>query len=269
MCCIIHRKSGDKQIKQEYLEMIISINKDGWGCSYVDNGKIITKKSMKMNQAINYIRNLEDKDIEFLFHARYTTLGKTNIDNCHPYDVRNGVMFHNGEIKGDYWNKNFSDSWHFAITISKFLGRKFPLSSILEKFKERIGPSRLAFLFNDGSIVKYGDWHEVDGVSYSKINWKWRLYSNTRSNHRFEKHNSYGGWEQIYDLYGYDYDNDDDNNLNKNNGGKTAYEKAVDSCNSLLLYPSVISNLTTDELCKLIKTYPDLFADYFYRKIDR
>lgn len=255
MCCIIHRKVGDNEIKTEYLEMILRINDDGWGCSYINNGKIITKKSMEMPKAIDYIRKLEKKNVEFLFHARYTTLGKTDINNCHPYDVENGVMFHNGQISGEYWNKDFSDSWHFAITITKFLQRKFNLDAILEKFKDRIGESRLAFLFKDGTILKYGKWHDVDGVSYSKINWKNRINNN-------------------YDYYGYMYEQYLDEYKQKENysvsqNKYSPYQLAIKSCQETLIYPSMLRKLTQEEIGMLMLKFPDLFADYIYNRARR
>lgn len=260
MCCIIHRERNTKEIKQEYLEMIMCINSDGWGCSHIENGNIITKKSMDMNKAIKYIRILESKNIEFIFHARYTTLGKTNLANCHPYNIHNGVMFHNGQIKGNYWSKHFSDSWHFAISITKDLLRKLPLEKILEKHKDDIGPSRFAFFFKNGKIVKHGVWHEVDGVHYSKVNWKWKLNSTSTGNYTspycgYSGYESYG-WENLYD-----------------NEGKTGevvsdfhYQNAVNSCKNNMIYKGLLRKLTIHEVCKLIKEYPDVFADFFYRR---
>jgi predicted glutamine amidotransferase len=55
-------------------------------------------------------------DREIAIHFRWTTHGKTDMLNCHPYDVIPGfiAMMHNGVLHtGNAADKNKSDTWHF------------------------------------------------------------------------------------------------------------------------------------------------------------
>lgn len=277
MCCIIHREVGKDKIKTEYLEMILKINSDGWGCSYVtDKNKIITRKSMDMSKAIEYIRTLEKRDVEFIFHARYTTLGKTDVLNCHPFEIKDGVMFHNGQIKGTYLRRKFSDSWHFAITIKNYMqNRKWKIPTILEKFKERIGESRFAFLLNDGTIIKHGKWHEYGGIHYSKNNWYFRLSNKSQSSGSTQYSGGYSGYSMYeymeMDEYSeYDYQKGFSEKSKGQAGIKppliSEFEKAVSACQRNYITNVHIVNLTTSQLCLLIKDYHKQMLDFFLRE---
>ncbi|MCZ2442248.1 MAG: class II glutamine amidotransferase [Flavobacteriales bacterium] len=125
MCCIIHRPKGAPQIKEEYIRSIIIWNGDGWGISYHNGNDIVISKSLDMKKVISKIRDLEKKDVEFLFHARYATHGKKDLINCHPYQVKPGVLFHNGTINTYIYDEDKSDTWHFAKLLNKRIKNSF------------------------------------------------------------------------------------------------------------------------------------------------
>lgn len=198
MCCIIHRKKDTKEIPTSNLEKIIKVNSDGWGISYMKGKELVVIKSLEMGDAIKQVRELEDANVEFLFHARYTTHGDNTIANCHPYKLVNGVMFHNGKINIHCRDKRMSDTYYFSLRMNKFLKRKRSIDQVVSKFQRIIGPSRLAFMTNDGEVLKFGEWHEENGCSYSKLNWK-HVYSQSaweKYDEYYAGYNSHGSTSQ-------------------------------------------------------------------------
>lgn len=177
MCCIIHRPKGAKTIPDKNLESIIQINPHGWGLSYHKDGKLNIVRSLKMSSAIKAIRRLEKDDIEFLFHARWATHGDKSVNNCHPFKTHRGAIFHNGQIDLKCKNEKFSDTYHFAGIVSRMQKRGRKINFIFDLFKKALGYSRLAYVSNDGDVLKYGYWTQEDGCFYSKMNWKYEAYN--------------------------------------------------------------------------------------------
>lgn len=261
MCCILHRPKGASKIAESNLKAINRINDDGWGISYIKDGILKVVKSMDMDEATKQIRELEEQDIEFLYHARYATHGDKIVENCHPYNLCNGVMFHNGKIDVHCQNKKFSDTFYFSKKADKFLKKGKTLDWLIKKFEANIGESRLAFMNNDGTIEKFGEWHDVDGCQYSKLNWQYTTSSSSDS-HWWD---GYGGYTKY------------------TNVGKSAKESArvlfglhdegaaMKRCvenaeRDKMFYTYVVRELSDVEMIKLAVTYPKLCAEYLSRQ---
>lgn len=252
MCCIIHRPRNSKEINKNNLEKIIKKNPHGWGVSFMSDNGIFIYKSMDMTKAIEYIRELEKKNVEFLFHARWATHGEKNIKNCHPYRFNKGALFHNGKITGNYKNSKMSDSWHFARLLDKKLKKK-TINDIINNNIKQIGESRFAFMMNNGEVITHGKWNEIDGCQYSKLDWQSNSYN--------YNYYSWGYGHEINDIH------DDADEYNYDNK-ESAYKKAVESCKRYrYIYSHIVKQLTTMELFSIIKDYPDVMSEYYKKEI--
>ena len=167
--CVIIKREPKIIIPDEKLISACHVNSDGWGYSVVDRGKLETKKfhDPKGTKPEDVIKALKDAEDNLLFlHLRFTTAGKTNTDNCHPFEVFKGdnyeVQFmHNGTLnkfsKGT--TDDYSDTYHFTQEILKPLVRAFyevdgasvlanpTLKAILDEFQ---AASAFALYDNEG-----------------------------------------------------------------------------------------------------------------------
>lgn len=240
MCCIIYRPKDAPEIKKEYIEKIVKKNPHGWGIAYSDKKEVFVSKSLEMNKAIDEIRRLEKLNIEFLFHARWATHGDKDLQNCHPYDLPEAVLFHNGKINIKCPNKKMSDTWHFCNVIKKRVKRhKKSFQWIINRYKNIIGDSRLAFISKNGDVLLHGKWEELEGCKYSKVNWK---YEYTYSSGNYASTVGYK-WSplSLYEDEYMDIYNDMHDLLSKGEVSITLSEKLIitDLENLLLEFPEV------------------------------
>ncbi len=256
MCCIIHRPKGANEISEWTLKRLIRINPDGWGVSYYKDGRLKVLKSLVMDEALDQVRKLEKEDIEFLFHVRYATHGEVTIHNCHPYDLNNGVVFHNGKINIHCYNKALSDTYYFSQRVNKYLKRKRSIGWIVNRFKRMIGPSRLAFMSNDGKILKFGDWVERNGCSFSKSPEAVTYYNSEYERPAWPDRDP--EWVKKFMMPA--------SSLYNVATPKTYFERAVENCkNNVLLYRGLIKELSEQEMVKLAMQFPDECAEYLSR----
>ena len=96
MCWISSLKAGQK-LKSEYIDKAQSINKDGYGVMYYKNEQVNIFRTMDYEEFKTFLDTIED--CNRVIHLRYTSMGKTTIDNVHPFSVGNGAyMLHNGTL---------------------------------------------------------------------------------------------------------------------------------------------------------------------------
>lgn len=134
MCVIIHRLPK-VIIPEDKIVSACLTNPDGFGISILNDDRLETVKihESKGNNPKDIMKALEDaKDNEVYLHLRYTTAGKTNEDNCHPFQVFKGdnyeIQFmHNGTLGAFSKGKDhdYSDTWHFNEEILKPTIRAF------------------------------------------------------------------------------------------------------------------------------------------------
>ena len=176
MCQIISAPAG-KKINLEYLDKAQKHNEDGYGVSWYEDGVVKTYKTMNYEMFRYIITGLTD--YTKVVHLRYSTVGTTSLENCHPFDIPNGVMFHNGTIgalkpvgKWDgttFLKPNDSDS----KTLAKYLNQCYyeVIDDITAILQPLIGDTinKLVFMEEDGSVTIMNEdlGVEEDGIWYS------------------------------------------------------------------------------------------------------
>ena len=157
MCLIIHKPTAEAVIPDYILNNAETINQDGFGIVYTDNNEC------KRTMDYNYARELILAERPFVAHYRYTTRGVTNKKNCHPYHISNYTrLFSNGTV---------ADLGDNFVTDTKVVAEY--LNNIPEKFWSKLlsmTDTRFAITHPNGTVERYGQWHERDGIYYSKNN---------------------------------------------------------------------------------------------------
>ena len=182
MCLIITGKSS--KVRSTLLDThglmsdIFTSNPDGIGFMYgTAKGLKVTKTLPKnLGDATAFIQRLPNDDREIAIHFRWTTHGKTDMVNCHPYDVIPGyiAMMHNGILHtGNTADKDKSDTWHFindylhtAVSASPDLVYDTGFVAMLEEF---IGNNRFVFMNGEGRMqhVNFDQGIEHDDLWFS------------------------------------------------------------------------------------------------------
>jgi predicted glutamine amidotransferase len=182
MCLIITGQSS--KVRSTLLDThgllsdIFTSNPDGIGFMYGSaKGLKVTKTLPKnLGDATAFIQRLPQDDREIAIHFRWTTHGKTDMLNCHPYDVIPGfiAMMHNGVLHtGNAADKNKSDTWHFindylhtAVSSAPDLVYDTGFVSMMEEF---IGNNRFVFMNGEGRMqhVNFEQGIEHDDMWFS------------------------------------------------------------------------------------------------------
>lgn len=91
------KKAGNK-IPFKYINKVQKHNKDGYGVSWYEDGEIKVFRTLVFKEFKRVLEKLQLNTC--VVHLRHNTVGETTIQNCHPFEIPNGVMFHNGTIVG-------------------------------------------------------------------------------------------------------------------------------------------------------------------------
>jgi hypothetical protein len=169
MCILIHGAAATmRRVLLETEGLLASIlhhNPDGLGLMYAAaDGAPMHHKTLTADAPDAVVMAtawlcaaLPDDERPVAFHARYTTHGDKDLDNCHPYEVDGGYLMHNGVLdietrsdarRSDTWHycRNFLDDGAAHAILGSERGRRL--------VGEHIGESnKFAFLSRDGQIV--------------------------------------------------------------------------------------------------------------------
>jgi gamma-glutamylcyclotransferase (GGCT)/AIG2-like uncharacterized protein YtfP len=162
MCVIIVKKQTGK-LDQSIATQALCYNPHGFGIQTLDDGQVY--HTMDIKEAQDWLQS----ERPYVFHSRLTTVGETNLENCHPVQVNeHNWLFHNGTVAVPHtWDKKKSDTRFVADTL-----RKTPWQSWKDILS--LTPSRFVYTRKSKSgkmyVNRIGDWHEKDGVFYSKPN---------------------------------------------------------------------------------------------------
>lgn len=172
MCLIAVKTTPSETFNYDAFLTAAQRNSDGTGIMYPKEGRIIHRKlGGKLSEQDN--KSLYDEFIaqpRAALHVRFTTHGKTDDDNAHPFEILSIdkgdpvdlFMMHNGVISNAPKVKDgMSDTWHFVEFMLKPMLKADPYilvnPYIKAMIKDFIGACRLAFMYGDGTTVLVED----------------------------------------------------------------------------------------------------------------
>jgi gamma-glutamylaminecyclotransferase len=159
MCIIIDNSTGAK-LPSYVIENSLDMNPHGFGLIDLKTGLVYkTQDRSKMEKMM-------ERETPFIAHCRYATVGGKGKAGVHPHRFElgpgtGGWLMQNGTVKG------MSGSGSDSSQLSNLL-RLIPRENI----EEFLGSfeSRFLIYFDDGEVLRTGNWIEKDGVQYSKDN---------------------------------------------------------------------------------------------------
>lgn len=197
MCLIIHKPKADSTIAEFILDNAERINPDGFGIVYTDNNECV--RTMDYNTA----RELISAPRPFVAHYRYATRGTINKQGCHPYVISNVStdnadvvrLFSNGTV-ADLGDDNLCDTKVVADMLMRIPKKHW--TDVLSMTETRFA------ICDQNGVQRHGEWHERDGIWYSKANCFHTSYKKTVG--YSYGYNNYNTQSQCYDKYWYDDD---------------------------------------------------------------
>lgn len=153
-----------------------SSNDDSWGFAAVVDGRLVTRCGI--GDFAEFREAFEPyADRQAIIHFRWSTHGKTDLDNCHPFLVSDDLaVIHNGviSIKCDV-DADRSDTWHFnELVLRPMHGRDpdfFRHTDVRYTQELAHSGSKFVFLRADG---EFSIWNEASGTWDADGHW----YSN-------------------------------------------------------------------------------------------
>lgn len=170
MCCILYIPSGVKTPPITTLKAIHRANPHGIGFVDADSNNLKTLDLSCFLQAVKQ----RHTDAACIIHFRLATHGSISEKNCHPFhDTATDIWFaHNGVLPirshDDMTDSEIFFREGFIPALNDCGDYSAPeLWQYVEN--ERCGTR---FIFMHGNDIKMlGNWHELDGVFYSNLNW--------------------------------------------------------------------------------------------------
>lgn len=169
MCQIVVCERGDVLSRDE-CKIHWELNPHGAGIMYSQGGEIRIQKFMNFDDFFGAYSDL-DRNLRTVVHFRYSTSGKVNLANCHPFWVFENelAMAHNGVFPRMRPRSGENDTMAFIRSVLLTLPFDFPENAeIMRKLESGVGErNRLIFLRPNGDLSLIGDWAKSDSRLYS------------------------------------------------------------------------------------------------------
>lgn len=204
MCIIIAKKKEDRLPTKEELKNCFTINRDGAGFMYVDDGYVHIDKGYMTYDAFEkrfdaLCKKYNDfKNKSLVIHCRIGTSSGNIPENTHPYPITSKEeylhalkvkcslgMAHNGIIPGytpTWANPTTNDTQEFVMKFVYELRKRWNDFYKNEKMLSALGRitnSRLAFLDTDDNVYLVGDWVTEKGLKFSNSTFRTYTYNYT------------------------------------------------------------------------------------------
>jgi glutamine amidotransferase len=183
--CLLIVSPGGSVIDRERVREAAWSNTDGFGFAIQTDQRLFVGKGMNVETIMDWFDQIRSifPSADALFHLRYTTHGKTNRDNCHPFAVAGRddlVMAHNGILPIDVPKHDpRSDSRIFAEDwLSEWGVDCLNDDGFIAELGEWITYNKLCFLGSRDVlaggllIVNEGNGEWDDGCWWSNDSWK-------------------------------------------------------------------------------------------------
>lgn len=221
MCVIIAKPAGMLMPGFDTLQAAWDTNPDGAGVAVADGRSMrIYKGCMTWDALRAQLEQLDaTHDLQscgVLLHCRIATHGDICGSLTHPFKVSKTVaLAHNGIIPNmdEHTAHDCSDTLAYVRRIVRPLAQS--LDVMHDKAAHNVldltrGTSRLALLHASGEIVRYGDWHTIEGVHYSNTHFMHRYsygttYYSGRGGQLVQAGRICGSTEALCDLLPYKY----------------------------------------------------------------
>lgn len=202
MCILIHQPK-DYCFTAEHLADFYGRNPDGFGAivNHADERGVVVYKIVGTLKEIEDLYFNSVACYEAIIHFRMKTHGDIDMDNCHPYQVTDGLwMAHNGILSsGNSKDPKKSDTWHYINDFIKPMLETTPSALENPYIRGYIGvhigaSNKFGFMDNSGQVFII---NKHSGVEYDGV-WFSNTYAWTPWKHGYEKapayaNNAYGG----------------------------------------------------------------------------
>lgn len=201
--CILIYTPGNTTIPRSHLEEACRSNPDGFGWAIIAGDRILMDKGMNSVDIIDGYLQWREEFPEYpsLFHARITTHGLTNTDNCHPFWVDgNTVIAHNGIISAMDDDPIRSDTRVFAEDWMPYMIPYLDDEEEFAQLERFIGWSKVVVLTVDpllkqwAYILNESSGHWKDNVWYSNHSYIPYVYTGWSEGSRKYASNSLGSY---------------------------------------------------------------------------
>lgn len=146
--CLLLRAAADTKFPYAFFEDVHHSNPDGTGIMYIQEGKLVSKKSLTPTPADAYAFWLENapQGVDYAMHFRWKTHGAIDVERVHPYRVADDLLImHNGvlsqSVSGVDVDRDKSDTQMFAEQMGAQLGDLVYNSAVAALLGEVIGIS--------------------------------------------------------------------------------------------------------------------------------
>lgn len=162
--CIAIYKPENIYVKKHTLQTCFNNHPDGAGFMVFDHkeGRLIVEKGFFSFRKF-WKAYKKYKFYRAVIHFRYSTAGKIDHDNCHPFLVNENLGFvHNGTLSVRMDKKEFSDTWHFNEHVLKSIVNDYPNAWMHKTMKQLIESflterNKLVFMDNEGNVTIYNE----------------------------------------------------------------------------------------------------------------
>jgi hypothetical protein len=179
--CVVLLCKPEVRPSPEILQLCAERNPHGAGIAWRSRGAVEWLKTDDLAQIKSLVHRLKG---EIVIHFRIATVGGACPELRHPFPVTERVgLAAAGRAKAVLFQNGTWKLWHEAVQRAWERGHSPPIGPMSDtraaawlcrlyghNFLGKCGASRWVY-FSESETVRYGEWHERDGILFSNLNW--------------------------------------------------------------------------------------------------